>query len=301
MPQRTRAPLFLLIATALAAPACGDDEPANPTGAGGALTTSSSTTTTTSSSSSSTGTAGGGGDGGQGGAAPACGDGACNGAETCADCPADCGACPACGDGACNGAETCADCAADCGACPACGDGACNGAETCADCAADCGACPPACGDGACNGAETCADCPADCGACPPVCGDGVCAPAETCQACAADCGACPPGQCTHDLCAQGAPLVSNCDPCVTQVCFADPYCCTTTWDSYCVADAETECGVSCGCSHSVCAVGAGLVDGCSPCVSNVCGFDSSCCDPTLGWEPLCISHAELLCNVNCP
>ncbi|MBM4370195.1 MAG: hypothetical protein FJ098_00975, partial [Deltaproteobacteria bacterium] len=59
----------------------------------------------------------------------------------------DCGPCPpGCPDGACNGTETCATCPADCGACPpACPDGACNGTETCATCPADCGACPPAC------------------------------------------------------------------------------------------------------------------------------------------------------------
>jgi|GEM_PF-1029855 len=52
---------------------------------------------------------------------------------------------PACGDGACDGTETCSTCASDCGACPppppACGDGACNGPETCSTCASDCGAC----------------------------------------------------------------------------------------------------------------------------------------------------------------
>jgi hypothetical protein len=72
-----------------------------------------------------------------------CGDGKCNGSETCESCPGDCGACPAtCGDGQCAGGETCKTCPGDCGACPAtCGDGACNGAETCVNCAADCGAC----------------------------------------------------------------------------------------------------------------------------------------------------------------
>lgn len=46
---------------------------------------------------------------------------------------------PVCGDGACNGSETCSDCAADCGACPpVCGDGTCAAGETCSTCAADC-------------------------------------------------------------------------------------------------------------------------------------------------------------------
>jgi beta propeller repeat protein len=75
---------------------------------------------------------------------------------------------PACGDGLCNGTETCSSCPADCGVCPpACGDGTCNGTETCSSCPQDCGACPPVCGDGTCNGTETCSSCPQDCGVCP--------------------------------------------------------------------------------------------------------------------------------------
>ena len=126
---------------------------------------------------------------------PGCGDGACDGTETCSTCPADCGACPpACGDGGCNGTETCSTCPADCGACPpACGDGSCNGTETCSTCPADCGACPPTCGDGYCHGAETCSTCPSDCGACTPVCRDGICdrALGENCTSCPDDCYPC--------------------------------------------------------------------------------------------------------------
>jgi len=51
-------------------------------------------------------------------APPVCGDGACNGTDTCSSCPADCGACPVCGDGVCNGSETNATCPADCTCAP---------------------------------------------------------------------------------------------------------------------------------------------------------------------------------------
>lgn len=45
----------------------------------------------------------------------------------------------ACGDGICNGTETCTTCSSDCGACPAvCGDGVCSGTETCSSCLDDC-------------------------------------------------------------------------------------------------------------------------------------------------------------------
>jgi len=103
-----------------------------------------------------------------GGITTSCGDGTCNGAETCSTCPTDCGACTAvCGDGSCNGAETCSTCPIDCGQCVGyCGDGSCSGTETCSSCPADCGACTAVCGDGTCNGAETCSTCPSDCGTC---------------------------------------------------------------------------------------------------------------------------------------
>ena len=61
----------------------------------------------------------------------------------------DCGTCqpqPVCGDGTCNGAETCLTCSCDCGTCqppqPRCGDNICNNGETCTTCAGDCGTCP---------------------------------------------------------------------------------------------------------------------------------------------------------------
>jgi len=100
--------------------------------------------------------------------APFCGDGSCNGTETCSSCEQDCGVCPPrCGDGSCNGTETCSSCEQDCGVClPTCGDGSCNGTETCSSCEQDCGVCLPTCGDGSCNGTETCSSCSSDCGIC---------------------------------------------------------------------------------------------------------------------------------------
>jgi glucose/arabinose dehydrogenase len=46
-----------------------------------------------------------------------------------------------CGDGTCNGTESCSTCSADCGACSTCGNGVCNSGETCSSCQADCGTC----------------------------------------------------------------------------------------------------------------------------------------------------------------
>ena len=126
-----------------------------------------------------------------------CGDGSCNGLETCSTCLADCGSCSVgggqyCGDGSCNNGETCSTCENDCGACLiTCGDGLCNGTETCSTCALDCGSCLPVCGDFVCNGLETCRNCPLDCATCPPVCGDSTCNDSESCSTCETDCGIC--------------------------------------------------------------------------------------------------------------
>lgn len=57
---------------------------------------------------------------------------------------ANCGTC--CGNGTCDPAETCNDCPADCGPCgDPCGDGECSEEETCASCPTDCGFCEGDC------------------------------------------------------------------------------------------------------------------------------------------------------------
>jgi Ig-like domain-containing protein len=102
--------------------------------------------------------------------AAGCGDGTCNGSETLATCPQDCGlilppvVLSYCGDGVCNGSETFSSCPADCTLLVIplafCGDGTCNGSESTSTCPGDCGT---FCGDGACNGSETIGTCAADC------------------------------------------------------------------------------------------------------------------------------------------
>jgi hypothetical protein len=51
---------------------------------------------------------------------------------------------------------------------------------------------------------------------------------------------------CSHSICSSGSALRSDCDPCVTQVCAQDSYCCATNWNSICVAEVTTICGQSC-------------------------------------------------------
>lgn len=208
------------------------------------------------------------------GACPAaCGDATCDANEDCADCPVDCGACaPGCGDDVCAADETCAQCPRDCGACgAACGDGACVGTEDCGSCAADCGPCPEACGDGLCVGEEQCANCPADCGMCPPRCGDGMCDDDEACGDCPTDCGACP-AVCGDGACAGE----EDCDTCAGD-CGACPAACG---DGTCDAD-ETcgNCRADCGACPPRC--GDGQCNGAEACGG--CPQDCGACAPRCG------------------
>ena len=135
---------------------------------------------------------------------------------------------PVCGDGMCNGLETCSTCEMDCG-CPAgktcdggtcavkCPDGECDVTETECGCPEDCGVCAGCCGDGKCkvgtsdfecgqNGAE-CADCTSALMSCVEKqcqceCFDGQCCSQEDKCNCAADCGdPCAGKECGDDGC----------------------------------------------------------------------------------------------------
>src|SRR5207248_3166059 len=110
-----------------------------------------------------------------------------------------------------------------------------------------------------------------------------------------------------------------SCDPCVTTLCAADDFCCTTTWDEQCVSEVGQYCGQMCGatgagggtagaggadgsggagstgvgsgggsCAHDVCVAGPPLVPFCSDCALAVCGQDAFCC--VLSWDAQCVS-----------
>jgi hypothetical protein len=60
-------------------------------------------------------------------------------------------------------------------------------------------------------------------------------------------CGkSCSGNSCAHAICTAGGNLANGCDPCVTQICTVDSYCCTTAWDSICVGEVASVCGKSC-------------------------------------------------------
>ncbi|AKT39662.1 hypothetical protein [Chondromyces crocatus] len=58
----------------------------------------------------------------------------------------------------------------------------------------------------------------------------------------------CSTGTCAHGLCQQGGPLTNGCDSngVVATICAADPYCCDTYWDSYCVGHVSSVAGKTC-------------------------------------------------------
>lgn len=51
---------------------------------------------------------------------------------------------------------------------------------------------------------------------------------------------------CEHPVCSTGGALASSCEPCATQLCALDPYCCSVTWDATCVGEVSSICGKSC-------------------------------------------------------
>jgi hypothetical protein len=51
---------------------------------------------------------------------------------------------------------------------------------------------------------------------------------------------------CVHGTCVVGDPLASNCEPCVTAICAADPSCCADAWDQACVDAVSPLCNEAC-------------------------------------------------------
>lgn len=67
----------------------------------------------------------------------------------------------------------------------------------------------------------------------------------EVKSVCGVTCGA-QPVACAHDKCATGAKLSKGCDACVDKIITADAYCGTTGWDSVCVGEVKSVCGLAC-------------------------------------------------------
>ncbi|KKP32806.1 MAG: hypothetical protein A2312_04455 [Candidatus Staskawiczbacteria bacterium RIFOXYB2_FULL_32_9] len=225
-----------------------------------------------------------------------CGDGSCNGLETCSTCLADCGSCSVgggqyCGDGSCNNGETCSICATDCGSClSVCGDSTCNGSETCSTCETDCGACLAVCGNGVCNAGENCTLCETDCGACSITCGDGLCNGTETCSTCETDCGVCiAPPSCGDGSCNNG----ETCSTCEND-CGA---CLITCGDGLCNGtETCSTCALDCGSCLPVC--GDFVCNGLETCRN--CPLDCATCPPVCGDSTCNDSESCSTCETDC-
>jgi hypothetical protein len=111
-----------------------------------------------------------------------------------------------------------------------------------------------------------------------------------------------PPASCTHDVCDVGAALDGSCDSCAATVCAQDSFCCSSSWDSTCVQNAEALCGVSCGvtppCAHDVCVQGTALDSSCSSCAASICAQDSFCCSSS--WDATCVGYVSSVCGFSC-
>ncbi|TPX52505.1 hypothetical protein CcCBS67573_g09858 [Chytriomyces confervae] len=51
---------------------------------------------------------------------------------------------------------------------------------------------------------------------------------------------------CAHSICSTGIKLTSTCSSCAAKICAADSYCCNNSWDSTCVGEVASICGLAC-------------------------------------------------------
>ena len=145
---------------------------------------------------------------------------------------------------------------------------------------------------------------------CKPVCTNKTCGPdgcTGTCGTCGAGAtctaaGTCTASGCAHALCVAGPPLALTCDPCVTQICASDAYCCNSAWDSICLGAVGSVCKHPCtpigGCTHPVCSAGPALNPACDACAKAVCAHDSFCC--LTAWDSACTAEVRRFCVTKC-
>jgi len=113
---------------------------------------------------------------------------------------------------------------------------------------------------------------------------------------------------CHHDKCTSGIPLASSSGACISSICTADPFCCSTGWDSACTAEVRTVCSsLTCTesegtCGHPLCTAGPVLVNLCDStkanCVSSICTADPYCC--STAWDSVCVGEVASICGKNC-
>jgi hypothetical protein len=111
-----------------------------------------------------------------------------------------------------------------------------------------------------------------------------------------------PEPSCSHDACEVGDAMSASCDGCIAELCELDPYCCESSYDETCVAEAQTIATCGCEpvvtCAHDECDTGEILDPTCSDCATAVCEADGYCCNTT--WDELCVDQAVSLCQKTC-
>jgi hypothetical protein len=154
----------------------------------------------------------------------------------------------------------------------------------------DCiGGCSPGAslGDGDCDLALNCEDLAFDDGDCDGECGDGACDDAETHVTCPEDCDAPVPPD-NHPCEVSGAPGAN--DAAITDcVCALDAWCCTSTWDAFCVQLAEESCEAPCDCTTLACDVDSD----CEGCFGDACIGMWACS------EGACVQGAAMVCEID--
>lgn len=109
------------------------------------------------------------------------------------------------------------------------------------------------------------------------------------------------PSACDHEICQEGGPLDASCDSCAASICAQDPFCCSSGWDSICVAEVQSICGQSCNapeCAHPLCETGEALDPACDSCAGSICAQDPFCCNGQ--WDRLCTQQVETVCGGSC-
>jgi hypothetical protein len=118
------------------------------------------------------------------------------------------------------------------------------------------------------------------------MCWDGICNCGETSATCPGDCGTATGDCCVvHSNPGCTVPSIQAC------VCGYDPFCCNTSWDSYCVTGVDSYgCGTCSGGGPGDCCT-AHSTPGCTNAtIQNcVCAGDSYCCN--YQWDGLCVSE----------
>jgi hypothetical protein len=109
-----------------------------------------------------------------------------------------------------------------------------------------------------------------------------------------------------HAKCEGGRRMEGSSDPCVQQICAADPFCCSTSWDGFCVQEVTTVCNLSCSnclspngqqniCTQHTTPIGNGCN---SQCAQQICGVDPFCCNTA--WDGICVSEVASVCGLGC-